>query len=103
MLLNGAIDRDFYGVDFKRETYGKDDTEISFVEAFKIEVRVLGNVPIIIDGNIPVSLEDESFCFENIAGLDYTKNKSLQWNDAGIVGGDYRIEVMRWFLVKKPQ
>lgn len=101
MQFNGAIDRDIYGVDFKRETYGQDDNEIRFIDSLAVEIRITGTVPIVIDNNIPLSVEDEKICFDNVAGLDFARNKNLTWNDAGIVAGTYSIEVISYFLVKK--
>lgn len=103
MLLNGGIDRDYYGVDFVRQTYSRSDREIDFSGSLQVELRIRGNVGITLDGNISISPSDETFCLKNIAGLDYAKPKQISWNDSGVADPVYLLEVVKYFLIRKDQ
>lgn len=102
MLLNGAIDRDLYGVEFKTDILGQSAAEIDTRGVLAFSVTNLGNVPVLLAGNISLGVaECNSRSFPNYGNLDYIKQTSLEWLINGVVNPDCRIEVVRVYLLKK--
>ena len=103
MLLNGAIDRDLYSIDFKVEYLGKTDNTIDLLNCAAWSITNKGNVPFLVDNSMEFDAGNcASRSFPNFLGLDYTGEKELKWKDTGIVEPNYKIELIRIYIVKKP-
>lgn len=102
MQLNGAIDRDLFGVDFKADILSSTEVELHIKGCCAFAIQNLGNVPVLINGNIKISTGDcNTRSFPNYLLLDYTRNVDLEWLTEGIAAPDARIELTRVYIVKK--
>lgn len=102
MQLNGAIDRDLYGIDTKADILSISEKEIDIKGCCAFAVTNLGNVPVIINGNIKIGVGScNTRSFPNYLLLDYVRNFDLDWLDEGINSPDPRIELIRVYIVKK--
>ncbi len=102
MQLNGAIDRDLYGVDIKGEIIGSNTLEISAKNCLSFSVSNLGNVPVRIVGLATIGVGScNTRSFENQAGLDYARNFEIEWLTDGIADPDARVEILKTILVRK--
>lgn len=104
MQLNGAIDRDLFGIDFKADILTSSEKELDIKGCCAFAISNLGNVPVIINGNIRIASGDcNTRSFPNYLLLDYTRNIDLSWLTDGVVDPDSRIELIRVYIVRKDQ
>lgn len=102
MQLNGAIDRDLFGVDFKADILSSSEVELDIKGCCAFSIQNLGNVPVLINGNIRIATGDcNTRSFPNYLLLDYNRNLQLEWLSDGVVDPDARLELIRVYIVKK--
>lgn len=102
MQLNGAIDRDLFGVDIKSEIISTGTLELPVKGCCAFSVTNLGNVPLRINGVVTLNTGScNTRTFPNYLLLDYARNIDLEWLSDGIAEPDARVEVNRIYIVRK--
>lgn len=102
MQLNGAIDRDLFGIDSKADILSISEREIDIKGCCAFAITNLGNVPILINGNIKIDVGScNTRSFPNYLLLDYVRNWNLDWLADGIADPDARLELIRVYIVRK--
>lgn len=85
-------------IEVQIETLGELDNKMSTAGCASFEVEVLGNTPILFDGQSPIAPADGKICFPSILGLPYCKDYGFTWNDSGITTPTKSVRITRYFI-----